>query len=181
MNDKYTVFKKIWDHCNKTSLYARYISLKYGYAVLCDNSSLAGLLHDLGKIVLLSANSSLSEWISDVSRKKELRTSTSIEEVSIGISHAKIGEMIAEKWNLPEYIVEAIKNHHAPLNCNPKYRELIYIIYLANQFCNIEDKTSQYFYIEQEVLDTFRIKNDDELMKFHDEMKTMALMQSKMN
>ena len=181
MNDKYSVFKKIWDHCNKTALYARYIALKFGFSVLCDNAALGGLLHDLGKIVLLSTNKSLTEWISDVSRKKELRTSTTIEEVSIGISHAKIGELIAEKWNLPDFIIDAIRNHHAPMNCDPMHREIIYIIYLANQLCNIEDKSSHYYYIEQEILDTFGIKSEEELMKFHDEMKTMAILQTRMN
>lgn len=181
MNEKYTVFKKIWDHCNKTSAYARYIAMKFGYAVLSDSAALGGLLHDLGKIILLSANSALSEWISEITRKKELRTSTTLEEVSIGLSHSTIGELIAAKWNLPEYIIESIKNHHSPLNCSAQYREIVYIIYLGNHLCNIEDKVSQYYFIEQEVLDMFKINDEEELMKLHSEIKTMQVIESKYN
>jgi HD-like signal output (HDOD) protein len=172
INQKYSTFKKIWEHCNRTAFYARAIAVKFGYSRISDCVFLSGLLHDLGKIVLLSANSSLAEWISEITKNRELRTSTVIEEVSIGISHSSIGELIAERWNLPGYLVDTIKYHHSPLFIeNSENREIVFITYIANQICSIEEQRFSYFFIEDEILGMFNIRNENEFNELHDELK----------
>jgi HD-like signal output (HDOD) protein len=172
INQKYSTFKKIWEHCNKTAFYARAIALKYGYSKIAECVFLSGLLHDLGKIVLLSTNSSLAEWISEITKNRELRTSTVIEEVSIGISHSSIGGLIAAKWNLPDYLIDTIKYHHSPLFIDNGNREIVFITYLANQICSIEEKRFNYFFIEDEILSMFNIKSEKEFNELHDELKS---------
>ena len=39
-----------------------------------------------------------------------------MEELSAGLNHAMIGSKIAEKWNFPPSLVEAIAHHHNPAN-----------------------------------------------------------------
>ncbi len=173
INQKYSTFRKIWDHCNKTAFYARAIAMKYGYSRISDRVYLSGLLHDLGKIVLLSTNSSLAEWISEITKNRALRTSTVIEEVSIGISHSSIGELIAAQWNLPHYLVDTIKYHHSPLLlADSQNREIVFITYLANQICSIEEKRFNYYFIEDEILGMFNIENEKEFNELHDELKS---------
>jgi putative nucleotidyltransferase with HDIG domain len=167
LDERYSSFRKVWEHCNKAAFYARQLALTLGYNTIAQNVYLAALLHDLGKIVLLSTSTALSEWMFAVAQNRGMRTSTVIEEVSIGISHSSIGEKIATKWNLPEYLVETIQWHHAPLNCSDNHRDVVYITYLANKLCSIEEKKYDFSYLEEEVLDRFEINNEKKFASLH--------------
>ncbi len=171
MDDRFSSFKSVWNHCNKTAAYARAIAFEINIKKELEKVFLAGLLHDLGKIVLLSANSELTEHIEEVSVKREMKTSTVLEEVSIGISHSSIGRMIAEKWNFPEYLVETISLHHSPLESSDEVRDIVFVTYLANVLCLIEENKFDYFYIEDEVLKRMGISDQKAFVKFHDKIR----------
>ncbi len=171
LDERYSSFRQVWEHCNKTAFYGRQLALSLGCAKVAQNVYLASLLHDLGKIVLLSTSSALSEWMFTLVRNRGMRTSTVIEEVSIGISHSSIGEQIARRWNLPEYLVETIQWHHAPLNCSKEYQDIVYITYLANKMCSIEEKKYDFYFLEEEVLQRFNLDNEKSFNTLHMEMK----------
>lgn len=171
MEKKYSMFRQIWAHCNRVAFYSRMIAIRHGLAKKSDNIYLAGLLHDIGKIVLLSASGKLTDWIATVTRNHEIRTTTVIEEVSIGISHSTIGELITKKWNLPDFLVEAIRCHHSPMNTGEKYRDTCYTVYLANQLCGMEASKYHYFQLEEDVLTMFGIKGEDMLKELHEDVK----------
>jgi putative nucleotidyltransferase with HDIG domain len=178
LDERYSSFRQIWDHCNKTAFYARQLALVFECNKIAQNVYLAALLHDLGKIVLLSTSSALSEWMFTITRNRGLRTSTVIEEVSIGISHSSIGEKIARKWNLPEYLVETIHWHHAPLNCSDAHRDIVYITYLADKLCGIEDKRFDFCFLEEDVLKRYNIDNEKAFADLHEEVKKKFLEQN---
>ncbi|MBN1500115.1 MAG: HDOD domain-containing protein [Spirochaetes bacterium] len=157
--DRYRTFREIWEHCNKVAFYARSIAIKYKMHSISDRIFLAGILHDIGKIILLSISPELSNKISDLSLTREMRTSTVIEEVSIGVSHSQIGKLIAEKWNFPDYLIASIEHHHNPLVVEEAYKPLVFCIYLANKICNIESGRFFFEYCENEVLDYFKIND----------------------
>ncbi|OHD63913.1 MAG: hypothetical protein A2176_09100 [Spirochaetes bacterium RBG_13_51_14] len=175
LDERYSSFRQVWDHCNKTAFYARQLALTFGREKIAQNVYMAGLLHDLGKIVLLSTSSALSEWMMTLVSNRKMRSSTVIEEVSIGISHSSIGEQIARKWNLPEYLVQAIQWHHAPLGCAEEYRDVVYITYLANKMCSIEDKKFDYYYLEEDALDRFGLNSEREFMALHSNLRMKYL------
>jgi len=68
-----------------------------------------GLLHDFGKIVFLQRGY-YTGGIDGPSSLKDLAA----EEMDSGISHAEMGAYVAERWNLPEPIVDALIGHHLP-------------------------------------------------------------------
>lgn len=88
----------------------------------------AGLLHDLGKIVL-------STFIEvDVQRVVNLAYSgqASFEDAEaevLGIDHAETGALLLQAWNLPEGIVNAVKYHHRPedFNGDPLVVDLVHL------------------------------------------------------
>ena len=153
----YRRFEQIWEHCNRTAYYARYIALEKGYGSIADSAFIAGLLHDIGKIVLLATDIKLVNQIAEVVRNRRIRTTAILEEVSIGISHSTIGAHIAEKWNFPDELVESIRYHHTPLNPGINHRDLVMIVYLANQMCNMETKEFDLIFLESDVLGKFGI------------------------
>jgi HD-like signal output (HDOD) protein len=81
------------------------------------------------------------------------------EDLSAGLNHAKIGARIAVKWNFPEILVEAIQYHHAPTECSPEYKDVVYTVYLANSIANIEREGITYDILDHDITRYFGINN----------------------
>ncbi|MCP4131518.1 MAG: HDOD domain-containing protein [bacterium] len=171
LNERYTSFERIWDHCNKTAFYARMIALEKKLHGVTENAFMAGLLHDLGKIVLLSTDMELVKKIANQVKDRKIITSTIMEEISIGISHSTIGGLIAEKWNFPESLVEAMQYHHSPLRASEEYKNLVYTVYLANMLIGIEDRKYTFYYFDESILKHFDLLDEKKFSDFHQKMK----------
>jgi len=76
---------------------------------------LAGLLHDIGWIVL---DKIVPQNISNAIKAKEDagRWSLEMEKEIIGMNHAEAGALFLKHWNIPPAIIEIVANHHAPEN-----------------------------------------------------------------
>lgn len=162
LDDRFQKFEQIWEHCNRVASYARTIASKYKMNAIIEQVSLCGLLHDLGKIVLLSVDLDVTQWIAKLVSDRRIRTSTVMEEISIGISHSGIGELIASKWQLPEYLIEAIRHHHTPLSADSRFKDIVYITYLANLLCGVESRRYFYYYCDDEVSRYFTLESQSD-------------------
>lgn len=98
-----------WHHSMNTACYARVISKTVGQNP--DEAFIAGLLHDIGKLVIVV---SLHDDFIKIQTLAQTENITIIEaEIRIlGIDHSQIGSLVTEKWRFPSGIVQAIKNHH---------------------------------------------------------------------
>lgn len=171
MDKRYTKFEGIWNHCFQAGFYTRQIVKKTKNAKAAELGFVAGLLHDIGKIVLLSVDLDVTNWISDFVKHRQIRTTTLLEEVSIGISHSAIGLLIADKWNFAEFLKDAIFNHHSPLNSKDEHRDVVYATYLANQFCGIEARKYEYAFINQDVKKHFNLLDENKCMNLHKDIQ----------
>ncbi|HQM21151.1 MAG TPA: HDOD domain-containing protein [Deltaproteobacteria bacterium] len=100
--------KRLWEH----SLVVAHLSQWLGPHLSCTNkqrSYTVGLLHDLGKIVFMQRGYFIGGFEGPASLED-----LASEERDSGISHAEMGAYIAERWNLPEAIVDGLMNHHLP-------------------------------------------------------------------
>ena len=73
----------------------------------------AGLIHDIGKLVMLMAFPTDYPILQELSNPCNLDNSTE-EQSKFAISHDKVGLQLAEKWLLPEQLCMAIGFHHSP-------------------------------------------------------------------
>ncbi len=77
-----------------------------------DELSTAGLLHDIGKMVLASHVPEEYEAVKRAVREKNMLF-LEAETETMGVTHADIGAWLLAQWRLPAQTVEPIRHHHA--------------------------------------------------------------------
>lgn len=100
-----------------------------------ERAYLAGLLHDIGKIVIERYG---PETFTQVTSRVMLRNESFIEAERdvFGMDHAAIGQYIVRKWQLPIELEEAIAFHHEPEKMEI-ISPLTCIVHISNHICNI--------------------------------------------
>ncbi len=121
--------KLMSEHSWGAALAARAIARRIGYEQP-EEAMVCGLMHDIGKpVMMMNLQSVYSEIVSEV--YKGNAGFHQLELLTLGFSHAHVGEMLARKWNFPPQLAEAVGWHHDPLSA-PNYRRLACIVNLAN-------------------------------------------------
>ena len=115
-------------HSLAVALSSKNIADKFD-ANLADEAHTAGLIHDIGKIVLDKYIIEKQEMF-DKFLENEKRTFLGAEKQIIGFDHAEIAFQICKKWNIPNAMSQAIKFHHCP--SSSKGDDLSYILHLAD-------------------------------------------------
>ena len=152
----------LWKHSVGVALMTQILSRKISGR---DDSTLftAGLLHDIGKTIL-------SEFVSDSSQKildlvDQGYSFLKAEEEVIGMNHAEVGGRIAQNWNFPPEIRNAIKFHHRPDLMESGGSRFCWIVYLADQVCIIMGigggKDGLAYWGLKEVIDILKIHQKD--------------------
>jgi len=119
----------LWHHSLCIALIAQHICLQFPELQKLGAFT-AGLLHDFGKIFLMDNFSEKYTEIYNDAEKYDIPI-YELEEEKFGINHATIGQLLAEGWNLPEHLVEAIGFHHRPTGA-PNHTRLAAIVGLAD-------------------------------------------------
>ncbi len=111
------VEQMLWENSTCTAMGARYIAsrLKRSYI---EEAFLLGLLHDLGKLVLMRQVTKEYEGI--VEKTKKGLFFVDIEQETFGFSHPLIGALVAKKWNFSLETCQAILHHHDPIPAAPR-------------------------------------------------------------
>lgn len=86
-----------------------------------DQIYLAGLLHDIGYMVIHHIDSAASNELHHQLRLQPKRSVMEIELQTLGVTHCYIGAQLGHHWNLPEEIIAVLAQHHSagfdgPLN-----------------------------------------------------------------
>jgi len=98
-----------------------------------DQAFMAGLLHDIGKLILLDKLPSKCLEISKVFNSSGCQLWEAEQKV-LGTSHAQVGAYLMGIWGFSESIVEAIAFHHCPSKCSNSSFGILSITHLANAF-----------------------------------------------
>ena len=99
-----------------------------------DNCFVAGLLHDIGKVILSGYFKELFEKIWTTSRVENL-SFYAAEKKESRVDHAMIGGHLAKKWALPKDLVDTIRCHHVVRESVDNYRLLV-IVHVADLMIN---------------------------------------------
>ncbi len=132
-----------WQHSVSVGACTRMLARETCYR-LAGEAFVAGLLHDIGKIVM---NQYLPKEFSAIqSRIFEAGQTTEAAEMAVlGVTHAEVGAWLAERWNLPVILVDAIRWHQHPELCprNPELPLLVYLGDFLTMKCNLGQSGSR--------------------------------------
>ena len=119
------------DHSSAVAIAAQVLSRKLRPGLI-DTAFTAGLLHDVGKIVLAKYLREHKDHHQPQAGSPQI--SRSVERDLFGLDHAEVGAQIADNWNFPQELTLAIGFHHNPDEA--KGRPLLAVItYLADNVC----------------------------------------------
>ncbi|KUJ96303.1 MAG: hypothetical protein PWR24_520 [Desulfonauticus sp.] len=100
----------LWEHSLGCALAASVIAKKVGFKDP-EEYAVAGLLHDLGKVIALVQLPELKEEVDAVVKKEDLSYYEAERKV-MGFAHDRINAWLADYWNLPLRLREALAWHH---------------------------------------------------------------------
>jgi putative nucleotidyltransferase with HDIG domain len=102
--------RAVWQHSVAVGLLARELSVVLDLRG-AEESFLCGLLHDIGKILLIKHETELFESIATKKTESEMLKA---EEYTFGLTHSEIGAYVSYRWQLPEVVCGVIMHHHDP-------------------------------------------------------------------
>lgn len=103
-----------WRHSLAAAFAARLLARPLNAALNCDPEAgfSAGLLHDLGKMIMAAFLPDQYQKVKSAKILKPHSPDHAVESEVLGYTHARIGAMLGEHWKLPGKLVEAISFHH---------------------------------------------------------------------
>lgn len=119
-----------WAHATAVGVFAELIAHKFP-PVPPGDAFTAGILHDIGKMVLLIYFEEEFGLIIKQVEEKRLDFFEA-EKSTLNISHDGIAGILLSHWNIPETLVEAVTHHHQPNKAPASFQNLAGVIHLAN-------------------------------------------------
>ena len=151
---------EFWKHSLACSVAARLLAQKSSVGVhAVDDIALAGLLHDIGKLALVSYSSVEYQKVISLALEKNVSFFAAERQVITGdhkiiitvqdgvatpvtqdvqIDHCYIGKKLAAKWNLPSVLSDPIEWHHLPWRCMTENAKAAQIIHVADAYCKMK-------------------------------------------
>ena len=96
----------LWKHALATAKGTQWLLRKTGYGEDADEGFLAGLFHDIGKLLLLKVFETIKEERKDVSLSEPF-----ILEI-LDVMHVEQGYALMTGWSIPDVYCEVTRRHH---------------------------------------------------------------------
>jgi HD-like signal output (HDOD) protein len=125
--------ENLWTHSVGVAVASRLVSRVCGRGA-GDEAYVAGLLHDLGLILL---DQTLQRHFHKVIDRINEETPTHIVESKfLSFDHALLGGFVARKWNFPDAVADAITFHHQPWCYTGPHKDIVQVVAVANYLCS---------------------------------------------
>ncbi len=125
---------RLWDHAMKTSLIARRITaLEWGGPIDGDEAFTAGMLHDVGKLILADNLPEEYQRVLNLAVERKIPLNIAEQEI-LGATHAGVAAYLLGLWGLPATVVDAVAFHHIPKHSEARAFGPLTAVHAANVF-----------------------------------------------
>ncbi|MBC2736706.1 MAG: HDOD domain-containing protein [Desulfobacteraceae bacterium] len=124
--------EKLWDHSLGCAVAAKVIGKQIRHDKI-EELFVCALLHDIGKIVSMVYAQEDYAAVTRLAAEKNILLFEA-EAALLEYTHADIGRLLAERWNLPNMVADVIVYHHTPDQAGPYAKEAA-VVHLADIFC----------------------------------------------
>jgi HD-like signal output (HDOD) protein len=144
--------QRIWRHSEQVGQWAKRIAeFQGGDGHLVEQCFTAGILHDVGKLILAETLS--GKYLDLVARAdSEGRRLVDLEQEELGATHADVAAYLLALWGLPAPLVEAVALHHDPVHAVDLAFGPLTAVHAANVFSNAAEDAAPHR--SQEEMDT---------------------------
>jgi HD-like signal output (HDOD) protein/nitrogen-specific signal transduction histidine kinase len=160
--------KVFWWHSLKCALLSRNFAKEVAYGSP-DEAFVAGLLHDIGKLVLWV---NFSEKYTELIKKYENHPAMlAAGEGRLGATHSQIGAWLLDRWKFQSFVADSALYHHESLERIANALPLVQIVYTANKLSGetldsrgdgIKAAETLYGFSQEQVIG-FLARSDEEL------------------
>jgi HD-like signal output (HDOD) protein len=128
----YFSISQLWRHSTAVAQGARLITqIETGDHGRADEAYTAGLLHDIGKLVLANNFESQYNRVQKTARASG-KPLWVVETEEFGVSHAELGAFILGRWGMPVALLEATALHHLPGRLGSQEFSALTAVHVAN-------------------------------------------------
>jgi HD-like signal output (HDOD) protein len=110
--------RQLWAHDVATAITARLVCRNL-LPSCTDQAFLAGLMHDIGKLLLLQRHTDTYDKLVKRGLADGLE-SVKAEALEYPFDHTEVGHLIGERWNFSAELITVIRNHHQPWSDIPQ-------------------------------------------------------------
>lgn len=121
----------LWTHAMNSALFCRTLCREAPFSLDPDEGFNAGLLHDVGKLILADKFPKKYKKVLDL-LAWETMTSAQAEQEVFGTGHAELGAYLLGLWGFPESTVKAVAGHHRPGRFQGEDLPLLTVLHVAN-------------------------------------------------
>ncbi|HPT44671.1 MAG TPA: response regulator [Candidatus Rifleibacterium sp.] len=123
---------QMWSHSSQVARLSKEIAASCNAsAAVQEEAFLAGMLHDVGKLLLLDHPAYYHKVMKPLAGVSE-KTFSDAEYRTFGTSHAEIGAYLLGLWGLSDQVVEAVACHHRPAQLQFESSVVLRATHLAN-------------------------------------------------
>lgn len=119
----------LWEHSLGTAVVSRRIAKALGMRE-SEEVMVAGLLHDLGKVVLSFIAPEAYRDAMEQATEQNCHVAVT-EQAVFGLDHTRVAWRIAERWHLPARLTAALTYHHNPGRAK-QHRETVAVVHVAD-------------------------------------------------
>ncbi len=169
----------LWEHSLKTAVASRQVARANLTEGIDDAAYAAGLLHDMGKIII---SHYLDKLPSDIKKKFEIGEKNDFQKVEsqlLKTDHAEVGYIMADHWGIPVILQMAIRYHHVPRRAPVRFKKVCFVVHVGDILAmlgssgtgcdtfvyHVDPETEMYLDINPGVLENLLYGIDTEYMK----------------
>jgi len=164
------LIKELNQHSFFVALIGSFIGRYKKIGKIAEEIFIAGLLHDMGKIIVSSIDRTLEQKLEKLCRDKHIPIAV-LDDLTDGFNHSLIGAEVARNWNFPEKYIQSIRYHHLPLEADEKYSVITYAVYLGNEIYHYERGERDFEDLNHIVLSFFGLEKKESFQELLDQLK----------